>query len=82
MASKFLYGAAFATVLGALVLGAAPAAMAANWQSLTSNEGGFTVIIEIPYEVHREAAHDVVEKPTAVPTVSEMPGERAMGTQA
>jgi hypothetical protein len=48
MTNKLLRGAAFAATL-ALAVGAAPAAMAANWQSLTSNEGGFTVLMPTGY---------------------------------
>ncbi len=44
MKNKLLSGVAFA-----IALGAAPVAMAANWQSLTSNEGGFTVLMPAGY---------------------------------
>ena len=54
-----------------------------RFEIATPPEGGFTVIIEIPYEVHREAdALEDAEKPTALTTVTEVPGERAMGTNA
>ena len=47
-------------------------------------EGGFTVIIEIPYEIHHEpdAAGEGSAKPTAATAVDEMPGDRAIGTIA
>jgi len=55
-----------------------------RFEIVTPPEGGFTVIIEVPFEIHREseAAYDGTAKPTPVTTVTEMPGERAMGTQA
>jgi len=55
-----------------------------RFEIVTPPEGGFTVIIEVPYELHREgdAAPDGPTKPTAATTVTEMPGERAMGTSA
>jgi sensor histidine kinase YesM len=53
-----------------------------RFEIVTPPEGGFTVVIEVPYEVHRDAPHDTLEKPTAATTVSDMPGERAMGTNA
>jgi signal transduction histidine kinase len=45
-------------------------------------EGGFTVTIEIPYELYRdpEAARAGSEKPTAPISVSNSPGQRALGT--
>ena len=47
-------------------------------------EGGFTVTIEIPYELYRdpEAARAVPEKPTAAISVTNTPGQRALGTNA
>ena len=47
-------------------------------------EGGFTVTIEIPYELFRdpEAARAVLEKPTAAISVTNTPGQRALGTNA
>ena len=50
----------------------------------TPPEGGFTVIIELPYEPHEEASaeYPAAAKPAAAPAVASMPGERAMGTQA
>jgi two-component system, LytTR family, sensor kinase len=50
----------------------------------TPPEGGFTVIIEIPYEPHEETAADypAAGKPAAAPPVANLPGQRAMGTQA
>ncbi|HYD23215.1 MAG TPA: histidine kinase [Croceibacterium sp.] len=50
----------------------------------TPPEGGFTVIIELPYEVHHEpgAARPAEPKPTAAPAVTNLPGQRAMGTNA
>jgi two-component system LytT family sensor kinase len=55
-----------------------------RFEIVTPPEGGFTVIIEIPYELHHEpeAAHDAGAKPSGAITVSEVPGERAVGTQA
>jgi two-component system, LytTR family, sensor kinase len=50
----------------------------------TPPEGGFTVVIEIPYE--REAAPDqsagAPEKPAALPTVTAPPEQRPMGLDA
>jgi two-component system LytT family sensor kinase len=50
----------------------------------TPPEGGFSVIIEIPYEPYEETAADYAAagKPAAAPPVANLPGERAMGTQA
>jgi LytS/YehU family sensor histidine kinase len=47
-------------------------------------EGGFTVTIEIPYELHRdpEAASAEAAKPTAAIPVTNLPGQRALGTNA
>jgi two-component system LytT family sensor kinase len=47
-------------------------------------EGGFTVTIEIPYELYQdpEAARAEAEKPTAAISVTNLPGQRAMGTNA
>jgi two-component system LytT family sensor kinase len=47
-------------------------------------EGGFTVTIEIPYELYHdpEAARAEAEKPTAANSVTNLPGQRAMGTNA
>jgi two-component system, LytTR family, sensor kinase len=47
-------------------------------------EGGFTVTIEIPYETYRdpEAASAEPEKPTAAISVTTLPGQRALGTNA
>ena len=47
-------------------------------------EGGFTVTIEIPYETYRdpEAGRAVLEKPTAAISVTNSPGQRALGTNA
>jgi two-component system LytT family sensor kinase len=47
-------------------------------------EGGFTVTIEIPFEPYQEAesAHAGSEKPTAAFSVTELPGQRALGTNA
>jgi sensor histidine kinase YesM len=55
-----------------------------RFEIVTPPEGGFTVIIEIPYELHHEAeaGQDAPAKPTVAPTVSDLPGERAMGTSA
>ena len=55
-----------------------------RFEIVTPPEGGFTVIIEIPYELHHEAeaVHDAPAKPTTATTVSDLPGERAMGTSA
>ena len=50
----------------------------------TPPEGGFTVIIEIPYEPFQEIATEQAAdgKPAAAPTVANLPGQRALGTQA
>jgi hypothetical protein len=54
-----------------------------RFEIVTPPEGGFTVIIEIPYELHREPeAHDAPAKPSGATTVSDLSGERAMGTSA
>jgi sensor histidine kinase YesM len=55
-----------------------------RFEIATPPEGGFTVTIEIPYELHREpdAPDDGPAKPTAATTGSELPGERALGTHA
>ena len=55
-----------------------------RYEILTPPEGGFTVIIEIPYEIHHEpdAAGEGSAKPTAATAVDEMPGDRAIGTIA
>ena len=55
-----------------------------RFEIVTPPEGGFTVIIEVPHEVHREpeAARDASMKPPAAPAVTNEPGERAMGSQA
>jgi len=47
-------------------------------------EGGFTVIIEIPYELYQdpEAARGASEKLPAATAVSNSPGQRALGTNA
>jgi len=47
-------------------------------------EGGFTVIIEIPYELYQDpdAARAEPEKLPAATTVSNSPGQRALGTNA
>ncbi len=51
---------------------------------VTPPEGGFTVIIEVPYEVYREPepVADASTKPPAATAVTNEPGERAVGTQA
>src|SRR5690606_6771041 len=51
---------------------------------VTPPEGGFTVIIEVPYEVFREPEPptDASAKPPAATAVTNEPGERAVGTQA
>jgi len=49
----------------------------------TPPEGGFTVTIEIPYELYQdEAARAAPEKPTAAHSVTNSPGQRALGTNA
>ena len=54
-----------------------------RFEIVTPPEGGFTVIIEIPYELHEEpSAEYAAAKPAAAPAVASMPGQRAMGTQA
>jgi sensor histidine kinase YesM len=47
-------------------------------------EGGFTVTIEIPYELYQDpdAARAEPEKPTAAISVTNLPGQRALGTNA
>ncbi len=47
-------------------------------------EGGFTVTIEIPFELHEEADAALTqnEKLPGDPAVTNLPGERAMGTNA
>ena len=47
-------------------------------------EGGFTVTIEIPYELYQdpEAARSEPAKPTAAISVTNKPGQRALGTNA
>ena len=47
-------------------------------------EGGFTVTIEIPYELYPdpETARADAEKPTAAISVTSLPGHRALGTSA
>ena len=47
-------------------------------------EGGFTVTIEIPYEIYEdpEAVHAKSEKLPAALSVTNVPGQRAMGTNA
>jgi len=53
-----------------------------RFEILTPPEGGFTVIIEVPYEVHEDpnAADASLAKPTGAPPVIDLPGQRAMGT--
>ena len=50
----------------------------------TPPEGGFTVLIEVPYELHREpdAVNETSAKPPAATAVTNLPDERALGTQA
>src|SRR5690606_32436010 len=50
----------------------------------TPPEGGFTVIVEIPYEPYQETAPDYpgAGKPAAATAVANLPGQRALGTQA
>ena len=50
----------------------------------TPPEGGFTVTIEVPYELHREPAlaNEASAKPPAATAVTILPDERALGTQA
>ena len=49
----------------------------------TPPEGGFTVIIEIPYEPARvELAEEPAAKPSAATAVTLLPGDRAIGTPA
>jgi len=47
-------------------------------------EGGFTVTIEIPYELYQEsdAPRAELQKPTAAYPVTNLPGQRAIGTNA
>src|SRR5690606_611938 len=55
-----------------------------RFEIVTPPEGGFTVIIEIPYELHEDAdpARSAPEKPTAAPVVNKPPDQRALGTHA
>ena len=55
-----------------------------RFEIVTPPDGGFTVIIEIPYEVHREAeaALAASAKPSAPPAVITSPEERALRTNA
>ena len=55
-----------------------------RFEILTPPEGGFTVIIEIPYEPHEEpsAAGAAAAKPTDASSVIDLPGQRALGTTA
>jgi two-component system, LytTR family, sensor kinase len=55
-----------------------------RFEIVTPPEGGFTVIIEIPYEVYREseAALAAAAKPSAAPAVITLPDERALRTNA
>ena len=46
----------------------------------TPAEGGFTVIIEIPFEATRPAEPDGDAKPQAPPPVTTLPEDRALGT--
>jgi sensor histidine kinase YesM len=50
----------------------------------TPPEGGFTVIIEIPYEPFQDSAAEIgsAVKPATAPSVATVPGQRAMGTSA
>jgi sensor histidine kinase YesM len=50
----------------------------------TPPEGGFTVIVEIPYEPYQETAADypAAGNPATVPAVANLPAQRALGTQA
>jgi sensor histidine kinase YesM len=50
----------------------------------TPPEGGFTVIVEIPYEIYEDTAAEpsVAGKPVTAPAVANMPAPRALGTQA
>ena len=64
-----------------LLTGAIDAAR--QWLFQPSENGG-VVTIEIPYELHHEPdpEHDMAAKPSGATIVSELPGERAMGTSA
>lgn len=53
-----------------------------RFEIVTPPEGGFTVIIEIPYEVHQEAGAAETAKPTGASSVNDLPGQRALGTTA
>ncbi|MEO6387310.1 MAG: histidine kinase [Croceibacterium sp.] len=55
-----------------------------RFEILTPPEGGFTVIIEIPYEVLQDpaAASAAPLKPTGSLSVIDLPGQRALGTHA
>src|SRR5690606_17202833 len=50
----------------------------------TPPEGGFTVIVEIPYEFYEDTAAEpsAAGKPVTAPAVAHMPAQRALGTQA
>jgi LytS/YehU family sensor histidine kinase len=55
-----------------------------RFEIVTPPEGGFTVIIEIPYEAHEDpnAAGTAAAKPSGASPVNELPGQRALGTTA
>jgi len=52
------------------------------FETRTPPEGGFTVVIEIPYEGHdaREHAPAALAKPSATPTVTPAPARAPLGT--
>jgi len=55
-----------------------------RFEIVTPAEGGFSVIIEIPYEVYEDAgtAAAAAAKPTGASPVIDLPGQRALGTTA
>jgi hypothetical protein len=55
-----------------------------RFEIVTPPEGGFTVIIEIPYGMYEDpnAAAEEAAKPSGASPVIDLPGQRALGTTA
>ena len=55
-----------------------------RFEIVTPPEGGFTVIIEMPYELHEDpsATGAAGAKPSGASSVIDLPGQRALGTTA
>jgi LytS/YehU family sensor histidine kinase len=55
-----------------------------RFEIVTPPEGGFTVIIEIPYGIYEDpnAAAEEAAKPSGASPVIDLPGQRALGTTA